>query len=297
MDADGPKAELDLVTRPTGGGPVVPALIAEAGDRAARRFFEFFTANIPNPNTRAAYAQAVAQFARWCEQRRLTLRAIEPIAVAAYIEQLKGRLAPPSVKQHLAAIRMLLDWLVTGQVLPTNPAASVKAPKHVVRKGKTPVLSAQDARALLDSIETERKNDDGTRTPLLLGLRDRALIGVMVFSFARISAVLGMKVEDYYPNGKRWWLRLHEKGGKFHELPAHHTAEAYLDAYIEAVGIAADKKRPLFRSVRGKTGVLTNEQSCNYVAPRPMKMVAWLLGFTRFLFQSNPYGGTTPSLW
>src|SRR3954470_23129198 len=96
--------------------PMTPALIAEAGEGAARRFFEFFTANIPNPNTRAAYAQAVAQFLRWAEGRGLTLKAIEPIAVAAYVEGLKARLAPPSVKQHLAAIRMLLDWMVTGQV-------------------------------------------------------------------------------------------------------------------------------------------------------------------------------------
>src|SRR4051795_8892214 len=107
MAAEEPKTELELVTRPT-GGPVVPALIAEAGDQAARRFFEFFTANIPNPNTRAAYAQAVAQFLRWAEGRGLPLPPIEPIAVAAYIEQLRARLAPPSVKQHLAAIRMLL---------------------------------------------------------------------------------------------------------------------------------------------------------------------------------------------
>src|SRR3954447_15882746 len=125
--------------------------------------------------------------------------------------------------------------------------------------GKTPVLSAHDARTLLDSIATEREDDDGTRTPLLLGLRDRALIGAMVFSFARISAVLGMKVEDYYPNGKRWWLRLHEKGGKFHEVPAHHNAESYLDAYIEAAGIAGGRKAPLFRSVRGKSGTLTTK--------------------------------------
>src|SRR4051794_1348723 len=247
MNEDGPKAELVLTPRTAGGGLVVPALIADAGEGAARRFFEFFTANIENPNTRLAYAQAVAQFLRWCEDRRLTLRTIEPIAVAAYVQELKGRLAVPSVKQHLAAIRMLLDWLVTGQVIPANPAASVKAPKHVVKKGKTHVLTAADARVLLASI-------DVSTVP---GLRDRALIGVMVFSFARISAVLGMKVEDYYPNGKRWWLRLNEKGGKFHELPAHHSAEEYLDAYIEAAGLAGEKKGPLFRSVLGKSGKLS----------------------------------------
>src|SRR5919112_137417 len=169
MDAEEPKGTRELTTR-RATGPVVPALIADEGDGAARRFVEFFTANIPNPNTRAAYARAVAQFLRWAEERGLTLRSIEPVAVAAYVEGLKARLAPPSVKQHLAAVRMLFDWLVTGQVLPTNPAASVKAPKHVVKKGKTPVLSAQDARALLDSIDTEREHDGGTRTPVLLGL-------------------------------------------------------------------------------------------------------------------------------
>src|SRR3954470_11967080 len=199
----------ELVLRTT-TGPVVPALIADAGDGAAKRFFEFFTANIENANTRLAYAQAVAQFLRWCEERQLTLRTIEPIAVAAYVQEMKGRLATPSVKQHLAAIRMLFDWLVTGQVVPLNPAASVKAPKHVVKKGKTPVLSAEDARKLLDSIPLKRgpepkPGEPDNRPPDLMGLRDRALIGVMVFSFARIGAVIGMKVDDYYQNGKRWW--------------------------------------------------------------------------------------------
>lgn len=231
----------------------LPALITEAGENASRRFFEFFTANIRNRNTRAAYAQAVARFLRWCEDRNLALRQLEPIIVAGYVEELQANLAAPSVKQHLAAIRMLLDWLVTGQVIPMNPASSVKGPKHVVKKGKTPVLSSDDARKLLDSIRVA--HEDGT--PDLLGLRDRALIGTMVFSFARISAVLGMRVEDYYQNGKRWWLRLHEKGGKFHEVPAHHNAEAYLDAYIEAAGIAKDSKSPLFRTIPGKGKMVT----------------------------------------
>lgn len=248
----------EVVRRPHSPALTVPAIVADLGDGASRRFLEFFTANIRNRNTRDAYAQAVGQFLRWCEQSRLTLHQVEPIAVAAYVEWLQHRdqkpLAAPSVKQHLAAVKMLFDWLVTGQVVPSNPAASVRGPKHAVKKGKTPVLSAADARTLLDSIPLkfgpEPKEGDEDRRPAdLIGLRDRALIGVMMFSFARIGAVVGMKVEDYYANGKRWWLRLHEKGGKFHEVPVHHTAEKYLDAYIAAAGIAEHGKAPLFQTV------------------------------------------------
>jgi len=152
----------------------------------------------------------------------------------------RSKASAPSVKQHLAAVRMCFDHLVVGQVIPTNPAGSVRGPKHVVKKGKTPVLSSAQARKLLEAIDTSR----------LVGLRDRALIGVMVYSFARISALVGMRVSDYYPDGKRWWLRLHEKGGKFHEVPCHHNAEAYLDAYTEAAGLEDEPSSPLFRSVR-----------------------------------------------
>jgi integrase/recombinase XerD len=150
----------------------------------------------------------------------------------------------PTVKQHLAAIRMLFDWLVTGQVVAMNPATSVHGPKHVVKRGKTTVLTADQARKLLDSIDVST----------LVGRRDRALISVMTFAFARIGAGVAMRVEDYYPAGKRWWVRLHEKGGKRHEMPAHHN----LEAYLEAAGICEDRKSPLFRSVAGRTGVLTD---------------------------------------
>ena len=228
-------------------GRPFPALIARAGGSAARRFVEYFTANIRNPNTRAAYAQAVSRFCAWAEGRDLELERLNPVIIAAYVEELGEKLAPPSVKQHLAAIRMLFDWLVVGQVIPMNPAASVRGPKHVVKKGKTPVLSAADARILLDSIPI----DD------VVGLRDRALIGVMVYSFARVSAVVGMKVGDFYQNGKRGWIRLLEKGGKFHEVPAHHNAELYLDDYLAAAGIAGDRKGALFRSAFGKVRRLT----------------------------------------
>lgn len=228
------------------GGFVLPALIADEGERAGRRFVEFFTAQIRNPNTRAAYAQAVGRFLHWCEERGLSLQTLEPVAVAAYVEELGAARSKPTVKQHLAAVKMLLDWMVTGQIIPMNPAASVRGPKHVVTKGLTPYLSAEDARTLLNSIEPST----------LLGLRDRALIAVMTYSFARVSAVLAMSVDDYYANGKKWRLRLHEKGGKRLEVPVHHKAEEYLDAYIHAAKIEGDKRGPLFRAGNRRTGEL-----------------------------------------
>ncbi len=216
----------------------VPLAVRRAGEGAARRFLEFFTATIRNKNTRLAYTQAVGQFFDWCAARGFTdLDLIEPMVVAAYVESHPG--ARPTVKQHLAAIRMLFDWLVVGQVLHVNPAASVRGPKHVIKRGKTPVLNAAEARQLLDSIDLSD----------VAGLRDRALLGLMVYSFARVSAAVGMDVGDYFRQGKRWWFRLHEKGGKRHEVPAHHNAEAYLDAYLQAAGIAGEEKGPLFRTV------------------------------------------------
>jgi site-specific recombinase XerD len=230
------------------GSVVIPAVIADAGEKAVRRFLEFFAATIRNRNTREAYYRAVCSFFAWLEQHDIgELADIEPMHVSLYIEALQATAAKPTVKQHLAAIRMLFDWLVVGQVIATNPAHSVRGPKHVVRRGKTPVLTAEEARQLLDSIDTTT----------LVGLRDRALIAVMTFAFARIGAVVAMRVEDYYPEGKRWWVRLHEKGGKRHEMPAHHKLEAYIDEYVLAAGIRDESKGPLFRSAVGKTGVLT----------------------------------------
>ena len=216
----------------------LPAAIERAGPEAAWRFVEFFTATIRNKNTRAAYARAVAQFFAWCEKHRLrTLDQISSVAIAAYIENHPG--AIPTVQQHLAAIKMLFDYLVTGHVVHVNPALSVRGPKYVVRRGKTPVLQPDEARVLLDSIITDT----------IGGLRDRAMISLMCFTFARVSAMVHMSVEDYYQNGKRWWVRLHEKGGKRHEVPCNHKLEEALDAYLDAAGIRSDMKSPLFRSL------------------------------------------------
>ena len=227
---------------------VVPGLIADAGEHATRRFLEFFAATIRNKNTRTAYLHAVSRFFAWCERHHVgELADIEPLHVAAYIEAIGKDFEKPTVKQHLAAIRMLFDWLVTGHVVAVNPATSVHGPKHVVNRGKTPVLTTDQARALIESIDTST----------LVGMRDRALIAVMTYTFARVSAVVGMRVEDYFANGKRWWVRLDEKGGKRHEMPAHHKLEAFLDEYIKAAGLGDESKSPLFRSAVRRTGTLT----------------------------------------
>jgi integrase/recombinase XerD len=229
------------------GMPGVPALFLDAGDKASWRLIEFLTAQIRNKNTREAYARAILRFCRWCEKKHLTLAAIRPFFVAAYIEQLGFHYSRPTVKQHLAAIKMLFDYLVNGQVVPMNPASSVRGPKHMVKRGKTPVLSADEARELLNCIDVTT----------IRGLRDRALIGIMLFSFARVGAVCAMNVDDYFRQNNRRFFRLHEKGGKILAIPAHRMAETYVSTYLAVVG--RRQGSPLFRTINRK-GQLTDRR-------------------------------------
>ncbi len=213
------------------------------------RMRDFFSSHIRNPNTRRAYMEAVRQFSAFCaEHGILDLAQVEPIHVAAFVEdQLRGH-SKPTVKQRLAALRMLFDWMVVGQILAVNPAHAVRGPKHTQRKGKTPVLNVDEARTLIDAIDT-------TSLP---GLRDRALIALMVYTFARVGAAVAMKVEDFFVQGRRGWVRLHEKGGKEHEMPTHHNLDRYLEEYIAAAGISQDRKGPLFRTSKGRGGELAD---------------------------------------
>lgn len=235
-----------------------PAMIRHEGRKAARRFLEFFVAEIENDNTRTTYHRAVRHFFSWCEAHGIhEIDQVEPVTVAAYIKEEKARRGNrgiQTVKVELAAIRSLFDYLVTGHIMMINPALSVRGPKHVVRKGKTPVLSGEDAKRLIESIPIYKDEK-----PDLVGLRDRALLALMTYSFARVSAVIQMEVRDYAPAGKRYKVTLHEKGGKFHEVPVHHKAEEYIDAYIEAAGLADQKNSPLWRKGRGRTGHLQDK--------------------------------------
>lgn len=227
----------------------LPAVISEAGEQAEKRYVEFFTANIRNPNTRKAYLRSINQFMSWCDKYQITLKAIEPVNVSVYIETLLQDKSPATVKQHLAALKMLFDYLVVGQIVPFNPVSAVRGPKHVVKKGKTPVLFAEDATLLFESIETDS----------VIGLRDKAIISVMVYSFARVGAVSQMKVKDYYTQNRKAWFILHEKGGKEHKVPAHHRAAEDIEQYLEIAGIASQRTLPLFRTFGGKGRSLTEK--------------------------------------
>ena len=227
-----------------------PALIAAGGDHARYRFLEFFTAQIRNPHTRRAYFSAAVEFFAWLEQHGVTqLTAIQSVHVATYIEKLTRQRSAPTAKLRLAALRHLFDWLVIGQIMPLNPASAVRGPRHIVRRGKTPVLDPAEARQLIDAIDTST----------VIGLRDRALIGLMVYSFARIGAAISMTVEDVYTQNRRSWVRLSEKGGKQHAMPCHHNLETYLHTYIDGAGLAKNPGALLFQSYSRATGQLTGK--------------------------------------
>jgi site-specific recombinase XerD len=215
----------------------LPALfLTSRGD--AQSFWEYFTAHIRNANTRRAYFHAVRRFSAWCQGHGLTLPAIGPVHVAAYVEGLLETHSKPTAKQHLAALRALFDWMVVRQAIPSNPATPVRGPRFSQRRGKTPVLQPDEMRALLESIGTER----------LIDLRDRALIALMAYTFARVGAAVAMTVGDYFVQGRRGWVRLQEKGGKVNEMPCHHNLEQYLEDWIAGAGLRADD--PLFPGFR-----------------------------------------------
>ena len=205
---------------------------------------------IANRRTRAAYGRAVGQFLTWCAARGLALTAVAPLHVAAYIRTHPG--SAPTVKQHLAAIRMLGDWLVVSQVLPVNPAAAVRGPKHVVTTGATPVLSPAEARRLLEAI------DPGT----LAGLRDRALVSVMLYSFARVSAVSAMRRLTGRALSRRLVLAMIKRRAAAADLPPSTCFHTFL-----ATGITA---------YLSNGGTLEHaQQIAGHASPKTTKLYDW----------------------
>ena len=264
-----------------GQGFLLPPIIARAGRKAQEGFLEFFFATIRNENTREAYARAIRDFFDWCEERGLELDRIAstPLIISGYIEKHPGSI--PTVKQHLAALRMLFDYLVKKQVVSSNPASVVRGPKQMTREGKTPILTPGQVRQLIESIDLKT----------ISGLRDRAMIGAFIYTWGRVSAVIGMKVKDYFPTGNSAILRLHEKNGKVIDVPAHHNLQDWLDEYVVAAGIGDDPDTPLFRAI-GPKRELTDRPLFRSNALRMIKRRARRAGLSPHLVCCHSMRGT-----
>ncbi|MBA4065645.1 MAG: integrase [Isosphaera sp.] len=224
----------------------VPAAVAAAGPAARFAWDEFFAGELANPHTRAAYARAARRFLGWCEAAGLALRDITPGHVGDYFAHHAGSV--PTKKLHLAAVRRFFDRLVVRHAVVLNPALSVRAERYQVVEGKTPEIAVLQARALLAAIDTEH----------VVGLRDRAVVAVLIYTAVRVGAVARLALRDLRHDGTQWSLRFAEKGGKSREIPVRHDLEGILFDYLAAAGAQAGGSGPFFRSAAGRTGRLTD---------------------------------------
>jgi site-specific recombinase XerD len=227
----------------------VPALITQTGGNARFAYDEFFKATLNNPHTRRAYGRIVDRFLNWCLARPVELHRITPGLAGDYIGQLAG--SAPTKNQALAALRHFFDALVQRHVVPLNSFASVRGIKYSVTEGKTPEISVEQAKKLFRSLHVED----------VVGLRDRAIIGVLAYTGARVGAVAQLRLMDYRNMGEQRVLRFREKNGKDREIPVRHDLDAWLREYIAAAGIEEESRTsPLFRAADGKRKVLTAER-------------------------------------
>lgn len=224
----------------------LPPIITEAGKAAEFAWDEFFTGGIRNAHTRIAYSRAVRHFLAWLAPRGVALTQITPGMVGAYLDQHPG--SPPTKKLQLAAIRGLFDTLVNRHVIVLNPALTVRGERYEVVEGKTPEITIEQARQLLASIKTETA----------VGLRDRAIIAMLIYTAARAGAIAKLKPRHFVWDGSQYALRFEEKGGKSREIPVRHDLQLYILAYLDAAGLKdAGRDTPLFRTAYRKSGRLT----------------------------------------
>ena len=189
---------------------------------------------IQNPNTRSAYRIAFRRFFEFCSEYKLEFDRIKPYHFGLFLKRHLGSVA--TQRQHLAAVRLLFDHLLEQGVVDSNPAARAKPPRLQRENSHTPTFEDHEIKAFLGAIKLET----------LLDIRDKALFSVLAYSWARVSAVAALKVEDYYERKGQRWLRFHEKRGKIHEVPVHSNARGAIDQWLAASGLGSDPSAPLF---------------------------------------------------
>lgn len=222
-------------------------MIAKAGDNARFAWDEFFQAKIRNEHTRRAYRRAVINLLRHCELHGVELRQVTPAHVGSFLDS--AVLAVTSKKQALAGIRHFFDCMVTRHAIALNPALSVRGERYSVLEGKTPEISVKQARMLLQSIDTTD----------VVGLRDKSIVSVLVYTAARVGAVAKLRVKDFYDSGDQFCLHFDDKGGKSREIPVRHDLQGLLFEYLRSADLqlGCDTNRPLFNTVVRKTKQLT----------------------------------------
>lgn len=238
--------------------PGVPAIIEAAGSNARYAYDEFF-AGEENSHTERAYRHAVHRFLAHCDELGVPFQKVTPGLVSDYLKHLQAQVktpagspaksqpaSKPTKKLHLAAIRKFFDKAVERHAVMLNPAASVRGPRHSVTEGKTPALDVKQARHLLASIDTAD----------VVGLRDRAIIATLIYTAARVGAVSKLSRDDFYSDGRQYYFRLDEKGGKQRSIPARHDLQEYIEQYLAAAD-AAEGGSPLFRSAIRRTKTLS----------------------------------------
>ncbi len=264
-----------------------PVLIKEGGGASQYAYSEFMDAELENEHTRKSYRHAIDRFLRHAKMQGVSLQTISPAMVGKYIRELRttrGKEASKATRKvHLAAIRQLFDRLVMRHAVVLNPAASVKGPK-LVSEGKTPAVSTEQARAVLNSIDTSNP----------VGLRDRAIIAVLIYTAARAGAVAKLKRKDLYSDGTQHLLRFDEKGGKVRDIPVRHDLEEYLREYLEASGVGQDQEDSgLFRTAYRKTKRLTDRQITGQDVLRMVKRRFKDAGLPERMLTAHTYRTTT----
>lgn len=254
-----PETVISTELVPVGAGPrtvpaipgqlPAPAIIERAGGAARFAWDEFFQGEVRTENTRKAYTHAIRLFLDWCEERGIELVNITPGMVGQYFNEHAG--GPSTKKQHLAAVRKLFDKLVIRHAVIINPAHSVRTERHQVIEGKTPEIGVEQARTLLRSIDVAN----------VVGLRDRAVIAVLIYTAVRVGAVSKLNLKHFEHDGTQWTLRFEEKGGKSREIPVRHDLESFILAYRNAAGLAdGPKDGPFFRSAVRRTKTLSKNR-------------------------------------
>lgn len=226
---------------------VPPKFILRGGSALVSAYAAFFSQTL-NENTNQAYANGLKLFCDFLSDIKIDdILDVEPKHITDFVGKMNDEdYGVATTRLYLSALRMFLDSCVVDGMISVNPAKAVKLPRHSSRTGKTPVIIPQQVRQILDSIPCMTQTD----------YRDRALIGLMVFSFFRVSAALSLSLKDYELRGNQRWIIGEEKGSKRHEMPVHPSLEGLVDEYIAFVGMT-DLSTPLFQSGNARGGKLT----------------------------------------